>query len=76
MSDYNDLFKQSKGMRSLEWLSNLGSVEVEVELDEGVTKTFNVTPAQATLLVKFQEKGLFCLQAYLQTDFCIQLTLL
>jgi len=56
MSDYNDLFKQSKGMRSLEWLNNLGSVEVEVELDEGVTKNFNVTPAQATLLVKFQEK--------------------
>ena len=59
MKNYNELFKQSKGMRQLEWLTNLGSVEVEVELDEGTSKTFNVTPAQATLLVKFQEKGIF-----------------
>lgn len=58
MTEYNELFKQSKGMRQLEWLTNLGSVEIEVELDEGGTKTFNVTPAQATLLVKFHEKGI------------------
>ena len=56
MEKYNNLFKQSKGMRTLEWFNNLGSVELEVELDDGV-KSFNVTPAQATLMIKFQEKG-------------------
>jgi len=49
-------------MRTLQWLQNLGSVKVEVELGDGAEgggglKTYNVTPAQATLLVKFQEKG-------------------
>lgn len=57
MGKYVECYKQSKGMRTLEWLSNLGSVEIEVELDDGSVKSFNATPAQATLLLKFQEKG-------------------
>lgn len=55
MDTYTEIFKQSKGMRTLEWYNNLGSVELEVELDDGV-KSFNATPAQATLILKFQEK--------------------
>lgn len=58
MDTYTEIFKQSKGMRTLEWYNNLGSVELEVELDDGV-KSFNATPAQATLILKFQEKGIF-----------------
>ena len=55
MESYTEHFKQLKGMRTLEWFHNLGSVHLEVELDDGA-KSFNVTPAQATLLIKFQEK--------------------
>ena len=44
-------------MRTLEWIKNLGDVELEIELDDG-KKTFNVTPAQATVILKFQEKGI------------------
>ena len=57
MGNYTELFKQLKGMRTLDWIHNLGSVELEVELQDGV-KIFNVTPAQATLLLIFQRKGL------------------
>ncbi|XP_047135714.1 anaphase-promoting complex subunit 2 isoform X1 [Hydra vulgaris] len=55
MTNYTESFKQLKGMRTLDWINNLGSVELEVELQDGV-KNFNVTPAQATLLLTFQKK--------------------
>jgi len=56
MEEYTNVFKQSKGgNRTLNWYLNVGSVELEVEVDDGM-KTFHVTPAQATLLLKFQEQ--------------------
>ena len=55
MTDYTESFQRQKGMRTLEWLNNLGNVEVEIELDDG-KKTFHASPAQATIILMFEKK--------------------
>lgn len=56
MERYTSLFEQSKGMRTLKWVDSLGVVQVQIEVEDGETKTFDVTPAQATTIQKFQEQ--------------------
>ena len=57
MDQYTEIFKRLKGgNRTLNWYLSVGSVELDVELEDSL-KTFHVTPAQATLLLQFQERG-------------------
>ena len=57
MDQYTEIFKRLKGgNRTLNWYLSVGSVELDVELEDS-SKTFHVTPAQATLLLQFQERG-------------------
>ena len=58
MDEYTRGFEALKGMRTLRWKPHLGLVEVEVELADR-TLSFSVTPAQATAIMHFQEKGMF-----------------
>eukprot|EP00794_Sanderia_malayensis_P015618 gene15618-17192_t len=53
--DYTKEFEILKGMRTLEWIEHLGEVELDIELDDG-QKSFKVTPAQATIILYFQNK--------------------
>ncbi len=43
-------------MRTLEWVGHLGDVELDIELEDG-KKSFKVNPAQANLIMLFQNKG-------------------
>ena len=58
MDEYTRGFEALKGMRTLRWKPHLGLVEVEVELADR-TLSLSVTPAQATAIMHFQEKGMF-----------------
>lgn len=54
---YQKAFAVMKPDKRLQWLPNMGSVEVDIEMDD---RSYNleVTPAQAVVLELFQEKGL------------------
>ena len=54
--NYTKEFETLKGMRTLNWIEQLGDVELDIELDDG-SKTFNVNPSQATIIMLFQDKG-------------------
>ena len=56
MESYTKEFETLKGMRTLNWLEALGDVELDIELEDG-SKTFNVNPVQATIIMLFEEKG-------------------
>jgi len=55
MESYTKEFETLKGMRTLNWLEALGDVELDIELEDG-SKTFNVNPVQATIIMLFEEK--------------------
>ena len=57
MDEYTHGFEALKGMRTLRWKPHLGLVEVEVELADR-TLSLSVTPAQATAIMHFQERGM------------------
>ncbi|ODV59961.1 anaphase promoting complex subunit 2 ASCRUDRAFT_36935 [Ascoidea rubescens DSM 1968] len=52
---YSSNFKKLKRDRELVWLPTLGTVEIELELEDRV-KAFNVSPDKATVIMHFQEK--------------------
>lgn len=56
MEKYTKEFETLKGMRTLNWIHALGDVELDIELDDG-SKTFNVNPGQATIIMLFQDRG-------------------
>ena len=64
MKSYTKEFETLKGMRTLNWMEQLGYVELDIELDDG-SKTFKVNPGQATIIMLFQDKG---------TEFLLSLT--
>ena len=69
MESYTKEFETLKGMRTLNWLEALGDVELDIELEDG-SKTFNVNPVQATIIMLFEEKGKgFCLLKCLLVEF-------
>eukprot|EP01041_Mallomonas_annulata_P004911 gene4911-9792_t len=48
---YQDTYAVLKTPRKLRPLSQLGRVDLDLEFDDGVTRTFSVTPMQATLIM-------------------------
>ena len=57
MDEYTHGFEALKGMRTLRWKPHLGLVDIDVELADR-TLSLSVTPAQATALMHFQDKGI------------------
>lgn len=56
---YTTEYKQLKGLRTLEWKSYLGQVELDVEVGDR-TLSLSVSPPRAVLVYLFQEKGEGC----------------
>ncbi|XP_032228390.1 anaphase-promoting complex subunit 2 isoform X2 [Nematostella vectensis] len=55
MAEYRGGFEALKAMRTLEWKTHLGLVEVELELEDR-TLSLSVSPVHATAIWHFQEK--------------------
>ena len=53
-------YEAFKGNRTLIWKNNIGQVTIEVELNKQALE-FNVTPIQAAVIMKFQEKDTWSL---------------
>ena len=60
MDEYTRGFEALKVMRTLQWKPHLGLVDLEVELADR-TLSLSVSPAQATAIMHFQDKGI-CLK--------------
>ena len=60
-------YETFKGNRTLIWKNNLGLVSIEIEMDDKQTLEFNVTPVQAAVIIKFQEKDTWSLQELSQS---------
>lgn len=60
MDEYTRGFEALKVMRTLQWKPHLGLVDLDVELADR-TLSLSVSPAQATAIMHFQEKGI-CLK--------------
>lgn len=56
LDEYARGFETHKGSRKLEWMSAVGSIELELELD-GVKVAVAVSPAHAAVLSLFTKKG-------------------
>jgi anaphase-promoting complex subunit 2 len=57
MDQYRTGYEALKGMRTLQWKSHLGLVEVELELEDR-TLSLTVSPMHATAIWHFQQKGI------------------
>lgn len=55
---YGRGFETYKGSRKLDWMTGIGSFELNLELD-GVQATIAVSPAHAAVLMPFTRKGFF-----------------
>lgn len=56
MQKYEAAFKIVKPRRKLQWLTSLGKVVVELELQDR-TLEFEVLPVHATIIFHFQHQG-------------------
>ncbi|CAI5787350.1 anaphase-promoting complex subunit 2 [Podarcis lilfordi] len=61
MEDYARKYEKLKAMRTLSWKHHLGAVCLEVELADR-TLSLSVTPAQAAIILHFQDKGTWTLE--------------
>ncbi len=59
-------FETFKGNRTLIWKNSLGQVNLELEINNKVLE-FNVTPIQAAVILKFQEKSTWSVQELSQS---------
>lgn len=57
MDEYTRGFEALKVMRTLQWKPHLGLVDLDVELADR-TLSLSVSPAQATAIMHFQDKGI------------------
>ncbi|CCJ29128.1 unnamed protein product [Pneumocystis jirovecii] len=56
MDSYAEDFEKLKASRKLHWIPNLGHVQIEIILEDR-TLNMNVRPAQASIIMLFQEKN-------------------
>ena len=55
---YASGFETTKASRTLKWMTGVGCIQMDVELD-GTSISVNVSPAHAAVLAAFLEKGTF-----------------
>ena len=56
MERYEESFERYKKTRKLQWMTSLGKVHLELELQDR-TLEFDVAPVYATIIYNFQEQG-------------------
>eukprot|EP00057_Strongylocentrotus_purpuratus_P008203 XP_011662677.1 PREDICTED: anaphase-promoting complex subunit 2 isoform X1 [Strongylocentrotus purpuratus] len=61
METYTKSYEVLKGMRTLNWKTNLGQVTLDIELRDR-TVTLTVSPIQATIIMHFQERERWTIQ--------------
>lgn len=62
MEAYTHRYEKLKAMRTLSWKPHLGSVTLEVELEDRVLTNLSVSPIQAAIILHFQEKSSWMLE--------------
>ncbi|KAI7812855.1 anaphase-promoting complex subunit 2 [Triplophysa rosa] len=62
MEDYTHRFEKLKAMRTLRWKPHLGSVTLDVELEDRTMSNLTVSPIHAAIILHFQEKGTWTLE--------------
>uniref|UniRef100_A0A8C1FG76 Anaphase-promoting complex subunit 2 n=2 Tax=Cyprinus carpio TaxID=7962 RepID=A0A8C1FG76_CYPCA len=62
MEDYTHRFEKLKAMRTLRWKPHLGSVTLDVELEDRTISNLTVTPIHAAIILHFQDKGTWTLE--------------
>ena len=58
LDKYEKGFQMFKSDRQIEWLDNLGRVNVECEFEDGRIEDIECSPLQATLLLNFEDYGM------------------
>lgn len=62
MEDYTHRFEKLKAMRTLRWKPHLGSVTLDVELEDRTISNLTVSPIHAAIILHFQDKGTWTLE--------------
>uniref|UniRef100_A0A3Q2X2A9 Anaphase-promoting complex subunit 2 n=1 Tax=Haplochromis burtoni TaxID=8153 RepID=A0A3Q2X2A9_HAPBU len=62
MEAYTHRYEKLKAMRTLSWKPHLGSVTLDVELEDRVLTNLTVSPIQAATIMYFQEKSSWTLE--------------
>jgi anaphase-promoting complex subunit 2 len=60
-------YEAFKGNRTLIWKNNIGQVSIELDMGHGRRQEMTVTPVQAAVIMKFQEKDTWQLQELSQS---------
>jgi hypothetical protein len=70
---YNAQFTELRQARKLKCAPHLGIVDLELELNNGETRSFSVSPVHATIIYHFQDRGMeFDSPAILCVRACVQ----
>ncbi|XP_060945588.1 anaphase-promoting complex subunit 2 [Limanda limanda] len=62
MEAYTHRYEKLKAMRTLSWKPHLGSVTLDVELEDRTLTNLSVTPIHAAIILHFQEKSSWTLE--------------
>uniref|UniRef100_UPI0037E7C950 anaphase-promoting complex subunit 2 n=1 Tax=Semicossyphus pulcher TaxID=241346 RepID=UPI0037E7C950 len=62
MEAYTHRYEKLKAMRTLSWKPHLGSVTLDVELEDRTLTNLNVSPIHAAIILHFQEKSSWTLE--------------
>ncbi|XP_075897568.1 anaphase-promoting complex subunit 2 [Nelusetta ayraudi] len=62
MEAYTHRYEKLKAMRTLSWKPHLGSVTLDVELEDRVLTSFTVSPIHAAIILHFQDKSSWTLE--------------
>ncbi|GAA6105749.1 anaphase-promoting complex subunit 2 [Tachysurus ichikawai] len=62
MEAYTHRFEKLKAMRTLSWKPHLGSVTLDVELEDRTLTNLSVSPIHAAIILHFQDKGTWALE--------------
>lgn len=62
MEDYTHRFEKLKAMRTLRWKPHLGSVTLDVELEDRTIANLTVSPIHAAIILHFQDKATWTLE--------------
>ncbi|XP_023256898.1 anaphase-promoting complex subunit 2 [Seriola lalandi dorsalis] len=62
MEAYTHRYEKLKAMRTLSWKPHMGSVTLDVELEDRTLTNLNVTPIHAAIILHFQEKSSWTLE--------------
>lgn len=62
MEAYTQRYEKLKAMRTLSWKPHLGSVTLDVELEDRTLTNLNVSPIHAAIILHFQEKSSWTLE--------------